>query len=90
MNAGVVAVVVGIALLLTLGCFVSYNRLVGADEAHAAGVSAERTPRGAEQNEPAVADNMVVAKLNRRIDAFPSNVVARRMQMPPAEYFQRD
>ena len=106
--------------------------LVRAAEAHAVAVSADHSPRSAEQNEPAVAAaatqlvalrqrypqlnsqqnfldlqhrltmtedriaaarryyNTVVAKLNRRIDAFPSNIVARRMQIQPAEYFQRD
>lgn len=106
--------------------------LVRAAEAHAAAVSADHTPRAAEQSEPAVAAaaadlvalrehypqlnsqqnfldlqerltmtedriaaarryyNTVVAKLNRRIDAFPSNFVARRIGAEPAEYFQRD
>lgn len=32
--------------------------------------------------------NMVVAKLNRRVDAFPSNIVARRGGIGPAEYFE--
>jgi LemA protein len=34
--------------------------------------------------------NTVVGKLNRRIEAFPSRFVARRMGVEPAEYFQRD
>ena len=34
--------------------------------------------------------NTVVAKLNRRIEAFPSNFVARRMGAQPAEYFEPD
>jgi LemA protein len=34
--------------------------------------------------------NTVVAKLNRRIDAFPSSFVARRMGAQPAEYFEPD
>lgn len=34
--------------------------------------------------------NTVVAKLNRRIDAFPSNIVAKRAAIGPAEYFELD
>jgi len=32
--------------------------------------------------------NTVVAKLNRRVEAFPSNVVANRAGIGPAEYFE--
>lgn len=32
--------------------------------------------------------NMVVAKLNRRVDAFPSNIVARRCGIGQAEFFE--
>ncbi len=31
--------------------------------------------------------NTVVGKLNRRIEAFPSNIVAKRAHVEPAEYF---